>query len=178
MRSRGTAIFVYWRRTKINICLLEQNWVKKNNKRTVLRTLRTDFLAWLRFVVLTFRALCNAGRVDTIHVLHTTLYAKTRVYPRTKQQTHNKGAMVRAQYCSEWTDLGYGMTCRTRLFDSFVPRWLMKAQPLLCVAIYGFGHTHISAWHARPPREATRYATLVDIRFFLPWSNYSVRQQQ
>ena len=90
------------------------------------------------------------------------LYAKTRVYPRTKQQTHNKGAMVRAQYCSEWTDLGYGMTCMTRLFDSFVPRWLMKAQPLLCVAIQGFGHTHISAWHARPPREATRYATLVD----------------
>ena len=40
--------------------------------------------------------------------------------------------MVRAQYCSEWIELGYGMA---RLFDSFVPRWLMKAQPLLCVAI-------------------------------------------
>ena len=134
LRLQSTAIFVYWRRTKINICLLEQNWVK-TNKRTVLHmlhTLRTDFLAWLRFVVLTFRALCNAGRVDTIHLLHTTLYAKTRVYPRTKQETHKKGPMVRAQYCSDWTDLGYGMT---RLFDSFVPRWLMKAQPLLCVAI-------------------------------------------
>ena len=33
---------------------------------------------------------------------------------------------------SEWTELGYGMA---RLFDSFVPRWLMKAQPLFCVAI-------------------------------------------
>ena len=43
--------------------------------------------------------------------------------------------MVRAQYCSEWTELGYGMA---RLFDSFVPRWLMKAQPLLCVAVEGF----------------------------------------
>ena len=41
------------------------------------------------------------------------------MYPHTKQQTHNKGSMVRAQYCSEWTDLGYGMA---RLFDSFVPR--------------------------------------------------------
>ena len=39
-----TAIFVYWRRTKINICLLEQNGVK-TNKRTVLRILRTDILA-------------------------------------------------------------------------------------------------------------------------------------
>ena len=134
-----TAIFVYWRRTKISICLLEQNGVK-TNKRTVLRTLRSDFLAWLRFVVLTFRALCNAGRVDTIHVPHTTFYAK---HPRT-QQTHD---MARAQYYSEWTDLGYGMA---RLFDSFVPRWLMKAQPLLCVAIWEFGYTHISAWHARP----------------------------
>ena len=38
--------------------------------------------------------------------------------------------MVRAHYCSEWTELGYGMA---RLFDAFVPRWLMKAQPLLCV---------------------------------------------
>ena len=41
------------------------------------------------------------------------------MYPRTKQQTHDKGSMVRAQYCSEWTDLGYGIS---RLFDSFVPR--------------------------------------------------------
>ena len=31
------------------------------------------------------------------------------MYPRTKQQTHDKGSMVQAQYCSEWTDLGYGM---------------------------------------------------------------------
>ena len=44
--------------------------------------------------------------------------------------------MVEAQYCSKWTELGYGMA---RLSDSFVPRWLMKAQPLLCVAIKGFG---------------------------------------
>ena len=44
--------------------------------------------------------------------------------------------MVRAQYCSEWTELGYGMAS---LSDSFVPRWLMKAQPLLRVAIEGFG---------------------------------------
>ena len=44
--------------------------------------------------------------------------------------------MVRAQYCSEWTELGYDIA---RLSDSFVPRWLMKAQPLLCVAIKGFG---------------------------------------
>ena len=44
--------------------------------------------------------------------------------------------MVQAQYCSEWTELGYGMA---RLFSSFFPRWLMKAQPLLCVAVYGFG---------------------------------------
>ena len=43
--------------------------------------------------------------------------------------------MVRAQYCSEWTELGYCMAC---LFDSFVPRRLMKAQPLLRVATYGF----------------------------------------
>ena len=27
-----------------------------------------------------------------------------------------------------------------RLFNSFVPRGLTKAQPLLCVAIKGFGH--------------------------------------
>ena len=33
----------------------------KNKQTNGLRTLRTDFLAWLRFVVLTFRALCNAG---------------------------------------------------------------------------------------------------------------------
>ena len=33
---------------------------------------------------------------------------------------------------AEWTDLGYGMA---RLLDSFVPRGLMKAQPLFCVAI-------------------------------------------
>ena len=44
--------------------------------------------------------------------------------------------MVRAPYCSEWTELGYGMA---NLSDSFVPRLLMKAQPLLCVAIKGFG---------------------------------------
>ena len=44
--------------------------------------------------------------------------------------------MVRAEYCSACTELGYGMA---RLFDSLVPRWLMKAQPLLCVAIYEFG---------------------------------------
>ena len=60
------------------------------------------------------------------------VYRLNAMYPRTKQQTHDKGSMVRAQYCSEWTDLGNGMA---RLFDSFVPRWLMKAQPLLCVAI-------------------------------------------
>ena len=33
-------------------------------------------------------------------------------------------------------ELGYGMTCSS---DSFVPRWLMKAQPLSRVAIKGFG---------------------------------------
>ena len=33
-------------------------------------------------------------------------------------------------------ELGYGMA---RLFESYVPRWLIKVQPLLCVAIYGFG---------------------------------------
>ena len=38
--------------------------------------------------------------------------------------------MVWVQYCSEWTKLDYGMA---RLFDSFVPRWLIQAQPLLCV---------------------------------------------
>ena len=54
------------------------------------------------------------------------------MYSRTTSQTHDKGSMVRAQYYSEWTDLGYGMA---RLFDSFVPRLLMKAQRLLCVAI-------------------------------------------
>ena len=47
-------------------------------------------------------------------------------------QCTDKGSMVRAQFCSEWTELSYGMT---HLSDSFVPRWLMKAQPLLCVAI-------------------------------------------
>ena len=47
-------------------------------------------------------------------------------------QCTDKGSMVQAQYCSEWTELGYGMA---HLFDSFVPRWLMKAQPQLCVAI-------------------------------------------
>ena len=34
-------------------------------------------------------------------------------------QCTDQGSMVRAQYCSEWTELGYGMT---RVFDSFVPR--------------------------------------------------------
>ena len=34
-------------------------------------------------------------------------------------QCTDKGSMVRAQYCSEWTELGYGMG---HLFDSFVPR--------------------------------------------------------
>ena len=52
--------------------------------------------------------------------------------PLIMQCTH-KGSMVRAQYCSEWTGLGYGMA---RLFDSFVPRWLIQTQPLLCI---GFG---------------------------------------
>ena len=52
----------------------------KNKQTNGLSPLRTDFLAWLRFVVLTCRALCNAGRVDTIHVLHTTLYTKTHVF--------------------------------------------------------------------------------------------------
>ena len=52
-------------------------------------------------------------------------------------QCTDNGSMVRAQYYSEWTELGYGMA---HLSDSFVPRWLMKAQPLLCVAIKGFGH--------------------------------------
>ena len=100
---RGTAIFVYWRRTKINICLLEQNWVK-TNKRTVLRTLRTDFLAWLRFVVLTFRALCNAGRVDTIHVLHTTLETlRFFVFERTKHQPRRnlRSYLVLQRLCNE-----------------------------------------------------------------------------
>ena len=41
--------------------------------------------------------------------------------------------MVRAQNCSERTELGYDMV---RLFDSFVPRWLIQTQPLLCE---GFG---------------------------------------
>ena len=40
----------------------------KNKQTNGLRTLRTDFLACPRFVVLTSRALCNAERVDTIHV--------------------------------------------------------------------------------------------------------------
>ena len=43
--------------------------------------------------------------------------------------------MVLVQYCSERNELGYGMA---RLFDSFVPRWLVNVQHLLCVAIYGF----------------------------------------
>ena len=38
--------------------------------------------------------------------------------PLIMQCTH-KGSMFRAQYCSEWTELGCGMA---RLFDSFVPR--------------------------------------------------------
>ena len=40
----------------------------ENKQTNGLRTLRTDFLAWPWFVVLTFRALCNTGRVDGIHV--------------------------------------------------------------------------------------------------------------
>ena len=89
----------------------------KNIQTNDLRTLRTDFLAWLWFVVLTFLAVCNAGRVDTIHVLHTTLYAKHMCfsYPRTKQQTHDKGSMVRVQYCSgrmDWLGLWYGTLVR------------------------------------------------------------------
>ena len=42
----------------------------------------------------------------------------------------DKRPTAQAHYRSEWTQLGYGMVC---LFDSFVPRRLMKAQPLLCV---------------------------------------------
>ena len=45
-------------------------------------------------------------------------------------QCTDKGSMVRAQYCSEWTELGY---CMARLFDSFFPRRLMKAQPLFII---------------------------------------------
>ena len=69
--------------------LTRAKWRKKN--RTVLRTLRTDFLAWLRFVVLTFRTLCNAGWVDTIHVLHTTLVSLrlSRCTPR-QREFHSK----------------------------------------------------------------------------------------
>ena len=39
-------------------------------------------------------------------------------------QCTDEGSMVRAQYSSEWTDLGY---CTARLSDSFVPRRLIKA---------------------------------------------------
>ena len=35
-------------------------------------------------------------------------------------------------FSSEWTELGY---CMARMFDSFIPRRLMKAQHLLYVAI-------------------------------------------
>ena len=38
--------------------------------------------------------------------------------------------MIQAHFCFECSELGYGIAS---LFDSFVPRWLMKAQPLLCV---------------------------------------------
>ena len=34
-------------------------------------------------------------------------------------QCTDKGLMVRAQYSSEWTELGYGMA---RLSNSFIPR--------------------------------------------------------
>ena len=47
-------------------------------------------------------------------------------------QCTDKGSVVRAQYCSEWTELGYGIA---HLSDSFVPRLLIKAQPLLCIVI-------------------------------------------
>ena len=67
-------------------------------------------------------------------------------------QCTDKGSMVRAQYCSEWTELDYGMEC---LFDSFVLRWLLKAQPLLCAAIFRIwprGTRTRVVWVYNPPQ--------------------------
>ena len=56
--------------------------------------------------------------------------------PLTMQCT-DKGSMVRAQYCSEWTELGYGMA---HLSDSFVPEMIDEGTTsIVCVAIKGFG---------------------------------------
>ena len=38
--------------------------------------------------------------------------------PTPMLQCTDKGSMVRAQYCSEWTELGYGMA---HLFDPLFP---------------------------------------------------------
>ena len=144
LRCQNKQKMSYWFSLHSDICLLTayQNkhlltgakW-SKNMQTNDLRTLRTDFLAWLWFVVLTFRAVCNAGQVQTIHILHTTLYAKCVLVIHVQNNKHT----IKDQWFehsivpAEWTDLGNGMA---RLFDSFVPRWsVVKAQPLLCIAI-------------------------------------------
>ena len=73
-----------------------------------------------RFCVTRYMTACNAA-----------LHERQITRNNPSLQCTDKGSMVRAQYCSEWTELGY---CMARLFDSFVPRRLMKAQPLLRVA--------------------------------------------
>ena len=65
--------------------------------------------------------------INTIQSKHAAVFSRQevqfRMYAMTQlpliMQCTDKGSMVRAQYCSEWTELGYGMAC---LFDSFVPR--------------------------------------------------------
>ena len=52
---------------KISICLLEQNGVK-TNKRTVCAQSEQIFWPDFGLLSLPFSALCNAERVDTIHV--------------------------------------------------------------------------------------------------------------
>ena len=128
----------------------------KNKQTNGLRTLQTDFLAWLRFVVLTFRALCNAGRVDTIHVQNNTHTIRDQcsstVLFRMDLVRLWYGTLVRF-LCSEMIDEG-----TTSIVCSYLRIW---------------PYTHFGL-----TRKATHYAALVETRFFPPWSNYSVRQQQ
>ena len=112
----GTAIFVYWRRTKINICLLEQNGVK-TYKRTICA--HSEQIFWPNFGSLSwpFSPFVTLGESiqSTYYIQHCMLKHMCFSYPRTKQQTHNKGSMVRAQYCSgrmDWLGLLYGTLVR------------------------------------------------------------------
>ena len=174
VRDPYTAIFVYWRRTKINICLLEQNGVK-TYKRTICA--HSEQIFWPDFGSLSwpFAPFVTLGESiqSTYYIQHCMLKHMCFCYPRTKQQTHDKGSMVRTQYCSgrmDWLRLWYGTLVRF-LCSEMIDEGTTSI-------VYGY----LRIWpytHFGLTREATHYAALVwDTIFPSMVKLYSVRQQQ